>query len=84
MKKCCVLGANGFIGKHIVGFLQHQCGMDVLCYDVVEQAELPNYQCVDLTNRQAVENIDLDVDYIFYVMDKLFIYYALIHHIKEG
>ena len=65
MKKCCVLGANGFIGKHIVGFLQHQYGMDVLCYDVVEQAELPNYQCVDLTNRQAVENIDLDVDYIF-------------------
>lgn len=65
MKKCCVIGANGFIGKHIVDYLQRHYGTEVNCYDVVEQAELPNYHCVDLTNRPAVENIDLNVDYIF-------------------
>lgn len=65
MKKCCVIGANGFIGKHIVDYLQRHYGTEVNCYDIVEQAELPNYHCVDLTNRTAVENIDLNVDYIF-------------------
>lgn len=65
MKKCCIIGANGFIGKHIVNYLQRLYGIEVYCYDVVAQAELPNYKCVDLTDRQAVENIDLNVDYIF-------------------
>lgn len=65
MKKCCIIGANGFIGKHIVDYLQRLYGIEVYCYDVVVQAELPNYKCVDLTDRQAVENIDLNVDYIF-------------------
>ena len=65
MKKCCIIGANGFIGKHIVDYLQRLYGIEVYCYDVVVQAELPNYKCVDLTDRQAVENIDLNVDYLF-------------------
>lgn len=63
--KSIVIGANGFIGKHIVDYLQRHYEMEVHCYDIVEQAELPNYHCVDLTDRQAVEGIDLNVDYIF-------------------
>lgn len=63
--KSAVIGANGFIGKHIVDYLQRHYGMEVHCYDVVEQSDLPNYHCVDLTDRQAVENIDLNVDYVF-------------------
>jgi len=39
--------------------------MEVYCYDIVEQAELPNYQCLDLTDKQEVEGMDLNVDYIF-------------------
>ena len=63
--KSAVIGANGFIGKHIVDYLQRHYGMEVHCYDVVEQSDLPNYHCVDLTDRQAVETIDLNVDYVF-------------------
>ena len=63
--KSIVIGANGFIGKHIVDYLQRHYEMEVHCYDIVEKAELPNYHCVDLTDRQAVEGIDLNVDYIF-------------------
>ena len=48
-----------------MNYLQRLYGIEVYCYDVVVQAELPNYKCVDLTDRQAVENIDLNVDYIF-------------------
>ena len=63
--KSIVIGANGFIGKHIVDYLQRHYEMEVHCYDIVEKAELPNYHCVDLMDRQAVEGIDLNVDYIF-------------------
>ena len=63
--KSIVIVANGFIGKHIVDYLQRHYEMEVHCYDIVEKAELPNYHCVDLMDRQAVEGIDLNVDYIF-------------------
>lgn len=65
MIKCAVLGANGFIGKHIVHYLQQVgCGF-FECYDVVKEANLPNYHCLDLTDRDAVNLVNLDVDYVF-------------------
>ena len=64
-KRCAVVGANGYIGKHMVFYLQKNYGVVSECYDVVPTAELPNYHCVDLTDKEAVETINLDVDYIF-------------------
>ncbi len=64
-KKVSVIGANGFIGKHLVYYLRNKGCASIDCYDVVPCAELPNYHCVDLTDREAVETINLDVDYIF-------------------
>ncbi len=64
-KRVSVIGANGFIGKHLVHYLNSKGCTSIDCYDVVLSAELPNYHCVDLTDRKAVETINLDVDYIF-------------------
>ena len=63
--KIAVIGANGFIGKHLVHYLSNQGCKSIDCYDVVPSAELPQYHCVDLADREAVETINLDVDYIF-------------------
>lgn len=63
--RAAVIGANGFIGKHLVYYLSNKAYTSIDCYDVVSSAELLNYRCVDLTDREAVETINLDVDYIF-------------------
>lgn len=65
MHKIAVLGANGFIGQHLVYYLQKQYGIVPECYDVVDAAEIPNYHRVDLTKAEDVKNISFDVDYIF-------------------
>ena len=64
-KRIAVIGANGFIGRHLVYYLQKQGSKLIECYDVVERAELPNYRCVDLTDKNALVAINLNVDYIF-------------------
>lgn len=64
-KRIAVIGANGFIGRHLVYYLQKQGLKQIECYDVVERAELPHYSCVDLTDKNALIAINLNVDYIF-------------------
>ena len=64
-KKIAVLGANGFIGKHIVHYLKGLGCSSIECYDVTHEADLPNYHCLDLTNKEAVNTVNMDVDYIF-------------------
>lgn len=63
--RIAVLGANGFIGKHIVHYLQELGCSSIDCYDVTQEANLPNYHCLDLTNKEAVKSVNMDVDYIF-------------------
>lgn len=64
-KKIAIIGANGFIGKHIAHYLKSNGYTHIDCYDVVENAELPNYHKVDLTDKETVSLINLNVDYIF-------------------
>lgn len=63
--KIAVLGANGFIGKHIVHYLKGLGYSSIECYDVTPEADLPNYHCLDLTNKEAVNSVNMDVDYVF-------------------
>ena len=63
--KIAIIGANGFIGKHIAHYLKSNGFTHIDCYDVVENAELPNYHKVDLTDKESVALINLNVDYIF-------------------
>ena len=62
--KCAVIGACGYIGKHIVKNLEDNYGIIAETYDVCEQ-DVPHYHKIDMTDRESVESIDLDVDYIF-------------------
>ncbi len=65
MIKCAVIGAGGFIGKHIVYYLEHNYKCNLNCYDIVANSLDENLKIVDLADRRAVDNIDLNVDYIF-------------------
>lgn len=63
MCKVAIIGANGYIGKHLAFYLQ-QMGITPMCYDIQEEGD-ENYKQVDLTDKKSVKNIDLDVDYIY-------------------
>ena len=65
MKRIAILGANGFIGEHIVHYLQWLGYSSIECYDVVLKSSLPNYHYLDLTDKDAVNTMNLDVDYVF-------------------
>lgn len=65
MVKVSVIGANGFIGKHLVYYLQNRYGIVPNCYDILSDCDLPNYTPIDLTDRKSVEKLSLNVDYIF-------------------
>jgi UDP-glucose 4-epimerase len=65
MKKIGVIGANGYIGKHIVSYLQRHYDVNVDSYDIVAECDLPNYHKVDLTDKESIKGLNLDLDYIF-------------------
>ena len=64
--KCAVLGADGYIGRHIVSYLQKRGILSIDCYDIAVTSELPNYHCVDLTDKKTLCYVNLNVDYIFF------------------
>lgn len=61
--KTAIIGANGYIGKHLAFYLKSM-GLTPMCYDIQEE-EHQNYKQVDLTDKESVNGIDLNVDYIF-------------------
>lgn len=63
MKRVAIVGSNGYIGKHLVNYLK-KYNASIECYDVVD-SEQPGYKRVDLTDKDSVKEINLDVDYIF-------------------
>ena len=63
-KRCAVIGACGYIGKHLVWYLKEKYGIIADIYDVCE-SNLPDFNQVDLTDKESVQKINLDVDYIF-------------------
>ena len=65
MKKIGVIGANGYIGKHIVSYLQRYYDVNVNSYDIVAECDLPNYHKVNLTDKESIKGLNLDIDYIF-------------------
>lgn len=66
MKKSIVFGANGYIGRHLVYYLNKQ-GQQVLATDVAQTSIDNNqkYVPIDITNENAVDGLDFDVDYIY-------------------
>ena len=72
MKKIGVIGANGYIGKHIVSYLQRYYDVNVDSYDIVAECDFPNYHKVNLTDKESIKGLNLDLDYIF-MFDEKFI-----------
>lgn len=64
-KKCIVIGACGFIGRHISVYLHKEYGITPFCYDIHEESDLPNYHRIDMTDKASVAQLDLDVDVVF-------------------
>lgn len=68
VSKCVVLGANGYIGRHIVKMLaEKRC--DVLAVDI-QGASLVNnvhYLQLDITDKARVEKADLSCDFMIFL-----------------
>lgn len=64
MKKVAVIGACGYIGKHLVKYLFDNFNIIADTYDVFD-ASFPKYKKIDLTNKESINDINLNVDYIF-------------------
>lgn len=62
--KVAVIGSKGYIGKHIVKYLADHYQITAIGYDIANSNE-SNYHKVDLTDRESIRLIDLNVDYIF-------------------
>ena len=62
-KRCAVIGGKGFIGKHLVYYLQRE-GHHVASYDIVE-SEDEGYSRIDMTDANSVVSMDFNVDYVF-------------------
>ena len=65
IKSCAIVGSNGYIGKHLVKFLQDNSDMEIDCYDIAQKSDLPNCKIVDMTDRQSTSSINFNVDYLF-------------------
>ena len=63
MRKCAVIGSKGYIGKHLVFYLK-KLGWKVEGYDVFECQEEGYTQC-NLTQKEEIQKINLNVDYVF-------------------
>ncbi len=63
--KCMVIGACGFIGRHISMYLQKRYNIIPICYDIQEKSDLPNYHQIDLTDKRSVAELDFSVDAVF-------------------
>ncbi|WP_321281279.1 SDR family oxidoreductase [Marinifilum fragile] len=61
MKKCAIIGASGYIGKHL-SFYMKNLGINVELYDIVDS---PGYIKIDLTSKESISKINLDMDYLF-------------------
>ena len=64
MQKCVIIGSKGYIGSHMEWYLT-QLGIKPMCYDAVPDT-CKNYSQIDLTNKSTLDNLDINVDFIFY------------------
>lgn len=64
--KALVIGSNGYIGRHLIKVLQEN-GCSFFCSDKHEYPldEVANYQKTDIREKDQINELDFDVDYIF-------------------
>lgn len=63
--KCAVIGSDGYIGQHLVRYIERMFVNPPDCYDIESEKKSRNYHMIDMTNKESVKNINFDVNYIF-------------------
>lgn len=64
-KSCIIIGSEGYLGKHIVHYAG-QYGFEIAgCHDISPQSENPVYSSINITDKESLEKINVDVDCIF-------------------
>lgn len=65
--KAIVIGCNGYIGRHLCAFLIDK-GWSIFGFDISESSLIPitKYQTLDITQKDQLEKIDMELDFIFY------------------
>ncbi|MFI8380435.1 NAD-dependent epimerase/dehydratase family protein [Leeuwenhoekiella sp. NPDC079379] len=63
----CIIGATGYIGKNLAYFLNEK-GESITCYDLNDKGSETwmNHSSLDITNLEALREIALDYDYIYF------------------
>lgn len=64
MKKIAIIGAKGFIGRHLSWYLKEKKNIIADLYDIVESDD-EHYIKLNMLDKEFVANINLDVDCIF-------------------
>lgn len=64
-RRCIVIGARGYLGEHLVAYLNEKYNITADCYDIKPEKDISHYHQIDLTNKEVVKNLNLNVDYIF-------------------
>lgn len=65
-KQCAIIGCTGYIGKHLAYYIQTVYHLVPECYDIApDDGTIPNYIQIDLTDKESIKRINLNVDYIF-------------------
>ncbi len=66
MKTSLLIGSNGYLGKHLASFLDEH-GFKNQNFDIHPSAPagISNYRQFDITDKDAFQNLDPDVDFIF-------------------
>lgn len=61
-----VIGANGYIGRHLVHYLIESGEAVTPCGTGLESIDkIPNYVSLDISNKEQVEKFDFDFDFVF-------------------
>lgn len=68
MKKIAVIGANGYLGKHLIHFLRTQNDDEITGFDLSAQPYFSgsSYHSLDIAQPDAFENVKLDFDTIYF------------------
>lgn len=65
--KAVIIGCNGYLGKHLCAFLMKKEWF-ISGYDTAQNPliTISKYQAIDITQKDQLNKIDLDLDYLFY------------------
>jgi UDP-glucose 4-epimerase len=67
-KKVVIFGANGYFGRNLAHYLHLNDNYTIFHYDLHQEHVdgLSNYYSLDVLNKNQLNSIDIDVDYIFW------------------